>query len=418
MKTDILIAGAGPAGLFAAITAAQSGAKVVIVESNTTPARKLLLTGGGRCNLTHAGSIDDFVKAYDFCGRFLRHCLYEFPADKLRKYFAANGLQTKTEKDGCVFPITEKAADVADVLIRQAKKLSVEFLYDKKITSIEKSKTDFITRAGNKKIFSKAVIIATGGVSWPKTGSAGDGYKFAKNFGHTIIEPKPALIDLITAEKWPSKLKGVGVDNVIIKTKIQERKIAESGALMFTANGIGGPAALNVSRLIADFLPNFAKPIKITIDLAPQYNNEQLNREIISLCSQNPKKELINVLTIFLRKALVVNLCSQINLPAVTLAGALGKRQRLQLVKKLKQLELSIAAASPIAKATITRGGVEPSEINRQTMESKLCSGLFFAGEVINADGPCGGFNLQIAFSTAFVAGKQAAQKLCKTSKK
>jgi predicted Rossmann fold flavoprotein len=413
METDVCITGAGPAGLLASIFSAQRGAKTVILERNTTACRKLLYTGGGRCNLTHTGPVEEFVRSYGPFGRFLRHSLYEFSADDLRQYFSQQRLDTKAEKDGCVFPVTERASDVARVLVNHARKLSVRILYGREVQSIEKDQDGFVTLVNTEKISSQAIIIATGGITWPFTGSTGDGYKFAKAFGHTIAEPKACLAPLVTAETWPGHLGGVGIRDVVIKAKILNRKaVQSSGPLIFTSNGIGGPAVLNLSRLITDYLPNYDNPIKITIDMMPEYDIEQLDRQLIRLCSENPKKMLAGVLGRWLPRALMLKLCKQINPSETILAGSLQKRQRKELVRMLKHLPLSIAATCPIGEATVTRGGICLAEINPRTMESKLYPGLFFAGEVINADGPCGGFNLQIAFSTGSLAGKTAADSL------
>lgn len=410
MKTDICIIGAGPAGLSAAIGATENNSKPIIIETNTSACRKLLLTGAGRCNLTHQGSLDEFVRAYDKSGRFLKHNLYEFSADDLREYFEHHGLKTRVEKDGCVFPVTDKASDVADVMIKHAKDLSVNFMYDKKVVSIKKDKDCFVISTDTKKISSAAVIIATGGVSWPATGSTGSGYRFAQTLGHTIIEPRASLTPLVTAENWPGKIRGTALSNAAIKTSINGKKIHVCGAVIFTDKGIGGPAILELSRLITDSLPSHKDPVKITIDTAPQYSIEQLEQQIIQLCLEHPKKKVEGALTSIIPKSLASILCSMVSKQTIY-AGSLLKGQRSELLRLLKQIPLRITSTGPIEKATVTRGGIARDEIDPRTMESKICPGLFLAGEVIDVDGPCGGFNLQIAFSTGQLAGKRAAEK-------
>jgi predicted Rossmann fold flavoprotein len=426
MKTDICIIGAGPAGLFAAIWAAQAGlrraqssrAKTLIVERNPCAARKLLRTGRTRCNLTHSGSVQDFLKAYGASGRFLRHCLYEFSADDLRKYFAARGLRTKVEEDGCVFPVTDRATDVAAALLDHAKELSVQFMYGRCVQAIRKENDFFTITTDKNEISAKAVIIATGGVTWPFTGSTGDGYKFAKALGHTVVEPKAALCPLLTAESWPANHQGVGIPDVVIKTlvrrcgKVENRKFNARGPLMFTAEGIGGPAVFDLSRLITDLLPDYDNPLRVTIDLLPQYDSARLDKEIIEICSQHPKKTVAAIVAQFVPKSPAAQLCEIMNLSDTTVCSQLTKNRRRALVQILKALPLSIVAAAPIDEATVTCGGVSTDEIDPKTMESKLCRGLYFAGEVINVDGPCGGFNLQIAFSTAHLAGQSAAKNI------
>jgi predicted Rossmann fold flavoprotein len=395
----------------ASISSAKAGAKTAIIEANTSAGRKLLRTGRTRCNLTHIGSVEDFIKAYGSFGRFLRHCLYNFSSDDLRRYFAEHNLKTKVEEGDCVFPSTDRATDVVRVLVNDALKSLVRFLYGRRVQSIEKNENGFVLLADSEKVVAGAVIIATGGVTWPHTGSTGDGYKFAQALGHTIIEPKACLTRLVTTETWPGQLAGVGVESVVITAKLDNRKLRVSGPIMFTHDGIGGPAVFDLSRFITDFLPNAARPIKITVDMLPAYESRELDREMISLCTKNPQKELAGVLTRFLPHSLASNIAHKLNPSTTILAGQLQRHQRRQLVDTLKRLPLSVEATGPIAEATVTRGGVSISEINPRTMESKLCSGLFFAGEVINVDGPCGGFNLQIAFSTGHLAGKMAAEQ-------
>jgi len=287
----------------------------------------------------------------------------------------------------------------------------VRFSYGRRIQSVEKEHDAFVLHARGERIRACSVVIATGGVTWPHTGSTGDGYKFASAFGHTVVQPRACLAPLITTETWPGQLAGVGVENAAITAKVGNRKFCTSGPMLFTSDGIGGPAVLDLSRLITDFLPSATCPIKLNIDLMPQYDPCRLDREIIRLCTSHSKKELASVLAMLLPRSLMLNLTYQLNLSATMLAGKLPKTQRRQLTNLLKRLSLSIKSVAPVSQATVTRGGVCADEINPKTMESKLCRGLFFAGEVINVDGPCGGFNLQIAFSTGRLAGKMAAAR-------
>ena len=393
----------------ASISATKAGAETILVEGNSSAGRKLLRTGRTRCNLTHTGSVDDFIKAYGPFGRFLRHSLHELSPDDLRRYFARHKLEMKVEKDGCVFPVTDRASDVLRILVEDARDLSVRFLYGWPVQGITKEQAGFMLLSNARKITANAVIIATGGVTWPHTGSTGDGYRFAQAFGHTIVEPKPCLVPLVTVETWPAQLAGLGVPYVVITAQVSRRKLRSAGAMMFTHDGIGGPAIFDLSRLIADFLPASGDPVNICVDLIPQCQTQQLDSSIISLCSDNPRKELAGALAELLPRALLLKLCALADAPAAIVASQLQKAQRRQLVAIIKRLPLSIKAAHPIAEATVTRGGVSTDEIDPTTMESRLCPGLFFAGEVINVDGPSGGYNLQIAFSTGALAGKTAA---------
>lgn len=409
MKCDVCIIGAGSAGLMAAIATATQGAVTVIIERNTIAGRKLLHTGRGRCNLTHAGTVDELVKAYGPFGRFLRHCLHEFGPQQLCRYFEDRKLQTKVEKDGCIFPITDRATDVSRVLVTHCRQLAVRFLYGRTVTCIEKTTEGFVTSAGQDRVLSQSVIIATGGVSWPFTGSTGDGYKFAESLGHSLVPPRACLVPLTTVESWPASLAGVGVENVRVTARIDNRNIITSGPIMFTSDGIGGPAVFDLSRLITDFLPRPAEPVKLAIDLLVEHNSQQLDSQLIQLCAANPKKELAGVLARLLPRSLMLWVCGQLSPSGQILAGQLEKAKRRHLLGLLKKMPLSVKATRPLAEATVTRGGVSTDELDPRTMQSKICPRLFFAGEVINVDGPCGGYNLQICWSTGALAGRSAA---------
>ena len=401
----------------AAIFAAESGAKTIVFETNTATGRKLLLTGGGRCNITHDCDIKDFVRAFGDKSSFVRHCLYEFGPEDLRKFFADKGLPTKVQDDGCVFPASEKSSDVRDVLVTEAKRVGVQFLYGRHIEKIENKGLDFTISSNKETFVSKKVIIATGGVSYPQTGSRGDGYKFAQKFGHTIIEPKAALVPLITAESWPGRLAGTTLEFVKITAKpatrtagkIENKKITSSGALIFTQDGIGGPAVLDLSRLITDTLSAGIKPIPVSIDTIDSMDNAELEKRFLELCEENPRKTLRGILDLFYPQRFAARFCEEFGSDASKIARQMEKSERKRLIKILKALPLAITATRPVEEATITRGGVSTDQINPKTMESLVCPGLYFVGEVIDVDGPCGGFNLQFAFSSGCLAGKPAA---------
>jgi hypothetical protein len=387
-----------------AIFAAQAGAQVVVIEKNATAGQKLVLTSGGRCNITHTGTVDDFVRAYGKSGRFLRHSLHEFSPDATREFFGQLRIATKVEEDGCVFPVSESAGNVQYALLSQCKKLGVQFVCGSGVEGIKKHGAGFVISAGKEVLTARKVIVATGGASYPDTGSTGDGYKLAKSLGHTIIEPKPALVPLITSEKWCAELSGISRDNVTISAMIDKKKVSVSGAMIFTCDGIGGPAVLDLSRLLADYLPA-QKPIEIFIDVVPAMNDAKLEEYLIGQLSQYSKKIIANVLFELVPKKLGGLICDQAGITETT-ASQLKKEQRRKVIQLLKKLPLSIEAAAPIEGATITRGGVSTAEIDPTTMQSKICPGLFFAGEIIDVDGPCGGYNLQIAWSTGALAGK------------
>ena len=416
IETDVCIIGAGPAGIMAACAAAAGTNKVVVLESNSTAGRKLLLTGRGRCNLTHIGSTDEIIKAYKPFDRFVRHCIYEFPPQKLRDFFDHHGLETIVEQTGCVFPKTNRSSDVCRILTEELKKANVKIFYGTKINSIKKTGNFFTIESDKFTISAESLIIATGGVSWPQTGSTGDGYKFAQSLGHKIITPRACLIPLVTAEKFCSALApletscprrpsgiinalsltglaGIGIQNVVISRKTGGKKISSSGAMIFTHNGIGGPAVLDFSRLMT------GKFGEISIDFLPDLDAAELNRRLY----ENSRQSAAAILCRFLPKA-VVGRITEVK------SDQIDKKTRKNIVGRLKNFPLTISGTEPIEKATVTGGGVDNSEIDPKTMESKLCKGLFFAGEVIDVDGPCGGYNLQFAFSSGFLAGKSTAR--------
>lgn len=463
METDICIIGAGPAGMMAAIAAAERSGKIIILESNTTAGRKLLLTGRGRCNLTHTGSAGEIIKAYKPFDRFVRHCIYEFPPQKLRDFFRRRGLETVEETDGCVFPKTQCSSDVKQILIEELKKPDIRILYGKKVQSVRKDGDVFVILSEKFEISAKSLIIATGGVNWPQTGSTGDGYRFAEDFGHNIIKPLAALVPLITAEKFCSALAGVGVQNVLITCKINgplrcgsaatvfpsersktrpnvpaivgtsrtaaSKKISSSGPIMFTHNGIGGPAVLDLSRFITDQLSEkrsvdpvrdkaskmpdgcqrrpVSNGVELSIDLLPDITHKQLDKKLTEDLMQYPKRNIASTIAQYTPKALAEIICSNCKFTDI-IAGQFTKKDRMVLIETLKNFRLTAVSADLLEKATVTRGGINTSQIDSKTMQSKLCKNLFFAGEVINVDGPCGGYNLQFAFSSGFLAGKSA----------
>ena len=389
----------------AAIYSAKSNAQTAVVEANTAAGRKLLLTGGGRCNITHADGINKLSRAFGTKGRFLQYCFHEFQPEQVREFFAERGLETKVEDDGCVFPVTDSAEDVQKVLLSDSAKNGVHFLYDRRVEGIEKCGEGFNIRTGRETISANKVIIATGGISYPDTGSTGDGYKFAQKLGHTIIKPKASLVPLITKQTWPAELAGTAVDNVRITANPKKHKFNATGAMLFTQDGIGGPAVVDLSFSLTDYLPSIENPIEISMDMVCGIDEIELEKRILVKFEQSPHKTLINIIAEFLPKRLATVFCREFGFDGNIVGRQIKKDSRKKLVRTLKGLPLSVTAARPIAEAMVTRGGVNITEINPKTMGSKICRGLFFAGEVMDVDGPCGGYNLQLCWSTGAIAG-------------
>ena len=409
MPKRVCIIGCGPSGLVAGIFAAREGADVTIIEANGNPCRKLLHTGGGRCNVTHEGDVEFFVNRFGDYGNFLKPALYTFTSEDFCRMLSENNLETRAEKDGCVFPITQRAADVSRVLLDIARRERVSFLFTKRVRGVSCQGQEFRVDFGKEYLQADRVIIATGGKSWPHTGSIGDGYEFAKSLGHSIVEPRAALTALIAKESLLFKLAGVCVEDMVLMTKVDNRKYSVRGPLVFADNGIGGPAVLNFSRYLTDKLFVEKSPITVWVDLFPDMDHAKLNDMIIDLVAQNPRKELAGIFINILPRSLALEICSALNDGKLVLANQLTRENRNRLVEILKGLELTITATRRIEEATITRGGIERGEIDPKTMESKVCRGLYFAGEVIDVDGPCGGYNLQIAWSTGALAGISSA---------
>jgi len=410
MRAEVCVIGAGPAGLMGAIFAAQAGARTMVIETNATAGRKLLLTGGGRCNFTHQATGEETAREFGPKGRFLRYSLHKFPPAKSQQFFRRHGLESKVDQAGCVFPVSDRAGDVRDILSAEAKRLGVRFTFSTKVMAVTRHGEHFAISSARQVILAEKVIVATGGLALPDTGSTGDGYRFAGQMGHTVVQPRPSLVPLVTLESWPGDLAGTSLENVKISTNVAKKKIIVTGAMLFTHDGIGGPAALQLSRFVTDFLPNERNPLKISIDLVTDISEAELEKMILKQASDHPKKAVVNVSVEFVPRRVSHVLCAQFDLAANLPANQLSKDLRIKLLHLLKAVPLSIVRTRPIAEAMVTCGGVDVTEVEPKTMESKICPGLFFAGEILDVDGPCGGYNLQMCWSTGALAGLSAAQ--------
>ena len=329
-----------------------------------------------------------------------------FGAEELRRFFDEHGLQTKVESSGDVFPVTDRAADVKAVLLEQATRAGVRFAYGRRVFPMAREQGGFILHSEKLLIHARTVIVATGGASWPKTGSTGDGYALAASLGHTIVEPRAILVPLVTRETWPRELQGIGIESATIRAKTAGTKRAETmGPVMFTHDGIGGPAVLNLSRRLAGCFDLSSPPLELHIDLFHGLSAKTLEQKLVSLCQMHPRKYVDTLLAQLVPHALARRLCELANCVDVQ-ASQFSKSARRALVRMVKDLVLHVVGARPLREATVTRGGVDTRQIDPTTMQSKCCPGLYLAGEVIDVDGPCGGYNLQIAFATGALAGE------------
>jgi predicted Rossmann fold flavoprotein len=412
MNTEVCIIGAGPAGLMAAIGAATERAATLVVEGNANAGHKLLVTGGGRCNFTHAASVGELVRAFGKTGRFLRHSFHAFKPEEVQAFFAARGVRATVEPDGCVFPAVDRATAIRDVLIREAETHGVHCVYGRPVTQVAVVADGFEIRTKRHTISAQRVIIATGGVSWPQTGSTGDGYRLAKKLGHDLIAAKPSLVPLVTRDKWPGDVAGVCIANAALRATVAKHKVMARGSLVFAYDGIGGPAPQDMSRFLTDALAAGPSPIEIRLDLAPALDEATLDRQLQDQLAGHAKKRMPNILAEYVPKRLAATLCRLARCDGDLEANQITKDIRKRLAGLLKSLPLCITGTRPIAEATVTRGGVSLKQIEPRTMASKVCPGLYFAGEVVDADGPCGGYNLQMCFATGILAGRSAADSV------
>lgn len=411
---NVIVIGAGAAGLMAAGQAAMGGAKVTLLEKNDRPGSKILITGKGRCNLTNAADSQEFIKNIPGNGRFLYSAFDIFNNQDLIGFFHDLGVKTKVERGDRVFPESDKAGDVVEALTRFCREQGVSIVYQhavKELTQQNGVITGVITGSGEN-YRADRVILATGGASYPGTGSTGDGYTLARELGHTIIPLKPALVPLETAEDWVKELQGLTLKNVRAAAISDSKIIAEEfGEMIFTHFGISGPIILTLSRKIAQMMEK-GRYIKVSINLKPAISAEQLDKRIQRDFTAVQNKLFKNSLGELLPKSLipvVVNLsCISGDKPV----HQVTKEERHKLVNLLQALEVTVTGTRSIKEAIVTAGGVSVKEINPRTMASKLVSGLFFAGELIDVDAYTGGFNLQIAFSTGYMAGRAAADSL------
>lgn len=414
MTTDHLCIGGGPAGVFAALTAARSGGSCVILEQNEYIGRKLRITGKGRCNLTNDCDTDTLIAKIPRNGRFLYSAFSRCSPQDVMDYFESIGVPLKVERGNRVFPVSDKAADIVEALKKALRAANIPVIRAKvKKLCFENGRCIGAITADGTMYRAKTVLLATGGVSYPVTGSSGDGYRFAEAAGHTIIEPVPSLIPLETEEDWCAKAAGLTLKNV--KLRILEKnkcRFEEQGELMLMTYGLSGPLTLSASACLK---APFADRYTAEIDLKPALSEQQLDARFLREFAEAPNAILGQILRKVLPPQLIDPVCSICRIPPDLRIHSVTKQQRNALVGCMKRMTLHIRGTRPIAEAIITRGGVSVKEIDARTMASKKMPGLYFAGEIMDADGFTGGFNLQIAFSTAFSAGIAMAQEAAET---
>ena len=401
MNFDGIIIGGGPAGMFAAITAAEQGKKVLLLERNDRLGKKLLITGKGRCNVTNDCSAEDILKNVPRNGKFLFSAMNAFPPQRIMDFFNDNGCELKTERGNRVFPVSDRSQSVLECLqkVMRNKGVTVKTARVKELL-VENGQVVGV-RTDRDELRSSWVILATGGVSYPATGSTGDGYAMAKAVGHTIVEPQGSLVPLETAGNDCQDMQGLSLRNVGVKLLNAKGKVLykDFGELLFTHFGVSGPTVLSASCHLK------GEGCKLVIDMKPALDEAKLNDRILRDLEMYQNRAMENALTDLLPRSMIPVVLRRLEIDPAMQANSLTKQKRRALIELLKAFPVEITGRRPVAEAIITSGGVKCGEIDPKTMESKKIPGLYFAGEIIDCDAYTGGFNLQIAWATAYAAG-------------
>lgn len=406
--SEIIVIGGGAAGCMAALAAAEGGASVTLLERNPKLGRKLYITGKGRCNVTNHCSVQDLLQNVPGNSRFLTSAVTRFPTGETEAFFEKLGVPLKIERGNRVFPQSDRAADIIDALLRSLRKARVDIVQDRAVgltvadgvlTGVKGEKGTYPCRAA---------VVATGGVSYPLTGSTGDGYDFARALGHTIVEPRPSLVPLVAEQPFCAQMQGLSLRNVAIQVRNSKKKTvyAEQGELLFTHFGLSGPLILSAS---AHMRSMGKEHYYILLDLKPALDQEKLDARVLRDLGEQPNKDFRHVLEGLVPRLMVPVVLELTGIPGDLKANSVTKAQRRRLVETLKGIRIDISGPRPIAEAIVTAGGVKTGEVDPHTMASKKVPGLFFAGEVLDVDAYTGGFNLQIAWSTGRAAGQGAA---------
>ena len=406
MTYDGIVIGGGPAGMFAAITAARQGSHVLLLERNDRLGKKLLITGKGRCNVTNDCSAQEVLQNIPRNGRFLYSAMTEFPPERIKEFFISNGCPLKTERGNRVFPISDRSASIMDCLAAQLRSSHVTVRTARVRRILAEEDRVVGVETDNEKIQAKWVLLATGGVSYPLTGSTGDGYEMAKALGHTIVAPEGSLVPLETEGTDCQDMQGLSLRNVAVKLVNEKGKVLykDFGELLFTHFGVSGPTVLSASA-------HMKGNCRLVIDLKPALDEGKLNDRLLRDLDMYRNRSMENALTDILPRSMIPVVLRRLNIDPELQANSLKKEQRRALVELMKGFSVTITGKRPVAEAIITSGGVKVSEVDPKTMASKLISGLYFAGEILDCDAYTGGFNLQIAWATGYAAGMAASKQ-------
>ena len=400
MNFDVIVVGGGPAGMFAAITAARRGKKVLLLERNDRLGKKLLITGKGRCNVTNDCEAEEILKNVPRNGRFLFSSMAACPPERVKAFFEDAGCALKTERGNRVFPVSDRSQSVLEALQKEMRRSGVTVRTGRVTDILTENSTVCGVAAGKDEYRAGKVILATGGLSYPTTGSTGDGYELARRLGHTITATEGSLVPL---EAGPdcAEMQGLSLRNVSVKLLNAKNKVlfSDFGELLFTHFGVSGPTVLSASAHLK------GEGCKLVIDLKPALDDGKLNDRILRDLQMYKNRSMENALTDLLPRSMIPVVLKRLEIDPTLQANSLNKQQRRLLVELLKAFPVEILGKRPVAEAIITSGGIKVGEIDPKTMESKLVPGLYFAGEIIDCDAYTGGFNLQISWATAYAAG-------------
>ena len=403
----MVVIGAGAAGLLAASRAAECGRRTLLLEKNRKPGVKILMSGGTRCNLTHATDNRGIVEAFGPPGRFLHSALAALNVHETIDLFEAEGVATKVEETGKVFPVSNKATDVLQALLRRLHRSGAVMSLAEPALDLRRMDSSLSITTPQRALTARRVILTVGGQSYPGTGTTGDGYTFAARLGHTIVTPRPALVPLTVAARWVPELRGVTMPDIALGILENGVVLAKRrGSLLFAHFGLSGPAVLDVSRVVA----KHPRPecLMLEADLLPEMPEAALDNLLKQEATTSGKKQLAGILSAHLPRRLCDTVLRLTGLPIDRKAGALSKADRMRLVQGIKRLRLPITGTLGFQKAEVTTGGIVLDEVDSRTMQSKRVPELFIAGEVLDLDGPIGGYNFQAAFSTGWLAGQSA----------
>ena len=403
----VVVIGGGAAGMMAAWRAGSLSADVTVYEKNEKLGKKLFITGKGRCNVTNSSDLEAVFSNINRNPKFMYSSIYSFDNEAVMKLLESYGLKLKVERGNRVFPASDKSSDVIKTLERMLKDVHVKVELNKTVDRLlfDDGVCTGISLKDGKKVFADRIIVATGGLSYQSTGSTGDGYRFARDCGHTIVKTEPSLVGIETKEEWVKSLQGLSLKNATLSLKISgKEKYSELGEMLFTHFGISGPLVLSASAYLnEDTIKN--KEVSISIDLKPGLSKEELDKRVLKDFEENINRNFINSLDKLLPHKLIPVIVDLSGIAPETKVNVIKSEDRKRLVELLKNLTVTPKKLRPIDEAIITRGGVNVKEVNPSTLESKLCKNLYFAGEVLDIDAMTGGYNLQLAWSTGYLAG-------------